>query len=103
MILDRTPLNLNEVEEILFELPESEKKQEMELFLKKFIKTKPAQAKKIKEELVQLDLMKLKPEHIIKIIDIFPETLSDLNKIFIDVSLNEDEAKQILDIVKNSK
>ena len=103
MILDRTPLNLNEVEEILSELPESEKKQEMELFLKKFIKAKPAQAKKIKEELVKLDLMKLKSEHIIKIIDVFPETLSDLNKIFIDVSLNEDESKQILDIVKNSK
>ena len=103
MILDRTPLNLNEVEETLSELPESEKKQEMELFLKKFIKAKPAQAKKIKEELVKLDLMKLKSEHIIKIIDVFPETLSDLNKIFIDVSLNEDESKQILDIVKNSK
>ena len=103
MILDRTPLNLNEVEETLSELPESEKKQEMELFLKKFIKAKPAQAKKIKEELVKLDLMKLKSEHIIKIIDVFPETLSDLNKIFIDVSLNENESKQILDIVKNSK
>lgn len=103
MILDRTPLNLNEVEEILSELPQSEKKQEMELFLKKFIKAKPAQAKKIKVDLVALDLMKLKTEHILKIIDIMPESISELNKIFIDVSLNEDEAKQILDIVKNSK
>ena len=50
MILDRTPINMNEVEEILKDIGDSDKKEEMELFLKKFMKTKPAQAKKIKEE-----------------------------------------------------
>ena len=54
MILDRTPLNMNEVEEILKEIADSEKKQEMELFLKKFLKTKSTHAKKIKEELEKL-------------------------------------------------
>ncbi len=103
MILDRTPLNMNEVEEILKDLPDSEKKQEMELFLKKFLKTKEGQAKKIKEELEKLDSVKIKREHIVKIVDMLPEDFSDISKIFVDVSLNEDENNKILEIVKSSK
>ena len=101
MILERTPLNLNEVELINKDLVDSDKKQEIELFLKKFLKTKNDKAKKIKEDLEKLDLLKIKREHIVKIVDILPEDASDLNKIFTDVSLNEDETKQILEIVKS--
>jgi len=103
MILERTPLNMNEVEEIVKEIDDSEKKQEMELFLKKFLKAKSSQAKKIKEKLEELDSIKIKREHIVKIVDLLPGDASDLNKIFTDVSLNEDEINKILEIVKNSK
>jgi DNA-directed RNA polymerase subunit F len=102
MIIDRTPQNMNEVEKILKGLPDSSKKEEMELFLKKFLKTKSDQVKKIKENLEKLDLLKIKQEHIVKIIDFLPSDASDLNKIFFDVSLNEDETNKILEIVKNS-
>jgi len=103
MILDRTPLNLNEVEDIVEDSPESEKKEEMKQFLKKFLKTKPEQAKKIKEGLEKLDLLKMKREHLVKIIDLLPADATDLNKIFIDVSLTEDEINKILEVIKNSK
>jgi len=103
MILDRTPLNMNEVQEIIKDLPESDKKQETELFLKKFLKTKSEQSKKIKQELEKLDSIKIKREHIVKISDLLPTDVLDLNKIFIDVSLNEDEINKILEIVKGSK
>jgi DNA-directed RNA polymerase subunit F len=103
MILDRIPLNMNEVQDILKDIPDSEKKQEMELFLKKFLKAKPEQAKKIKEELEKLDMIKIKREHLVKIVDMLPGDASDLNKIFIDVSLNEDETNKILEIVKSAK
>ena len=103
MILDRTPLNLNEVEEIVEDSPDSEKKEEMKQFLKKFLKTKPEQAKKIKQGLEKLDLLKMKREHLVKIIDLLPADASDLNKIFIDVSLTEDEINKILEVIKNSK
>jgi len=102
MILERTPLTLNEVEEILKDLPESEKKQEMDLFLKKFIKIKSSEASKMILELEKLDLVKLKKEHIIKIVDLLPEDTSDIIKIFNDLSLSEDETNRILDIVKKS-
>lgn len=103
MIIERTPLNLSEVEEIVETLPENPRKEEIQAFLKKFSNTKKNQAKKIKEELEKIDLIKLKREHIVKIIDLLPEDASDLNKIFVDVSLNEDETNKILEIVKNSK
>lgn len=103
MILDRIPLNMNEVEEILKDIPESEKKTEAEEYLKKFIKAKPNQAKKLKEELEALDILKIKREHIVKIIDLLPEDASDLNKIFVDISLTEDETNKILDVIKNTK
>ena len=103
MILDRTPLNMNEVELAIKDIADSEKKQEIELFLKKFLKTKAGSAKKIKEALEKLDSIKIKREHIVKIVDLLPNDSSDLNKIFTDVSLNEDENNKILEIVKNSK
>jgi len=103
MIYDRTPLNLNEVQEILENIPDSDKKEEIKIYLKKFLKVKAEQSKKIKEGLEGMDLLKLKREHIVKIADLMPEDASDLNKIFIDVSLNEEETNKILELVKNSK
>jgi len=103
MIIERTPLCLNDVEEIIKNFPDSEKKEQMKAYLKKFLKTKPEEAKKIKEGLEKLDLLKIKKEHIIKIIDLLPEDASDLNKIFNDVSLNEDEINKILEVVRTSR
>jgi DNA-directed RNA polymerase subunit F len=103
MILDRKPLTLLEVKEILKDIPESEKKTQMEQYLKKFLKTKPEQAKKIREETGKLDLLKLKEEHLVKLIDLMPEDASDLNKIFTDISLTEDETNKILEIIKSNK
>mgnify|MGYP001567240882 FL=1 len=103
MIIDRTPLSMNDVEHIIKDIQDNEKKQAIEVFLKKFLSTTTARAKKIKDSLEKLDSIKIKREHIIKIIDILPEDASDLNKIFTDVSLNEDEINKILEIVKNSR
>ena len=103
MIIDRTPLSMNDVEHIVKDLPDNEKKQAVDVFLKKFLNTTSARAKKIRDGLEKLDSIKVKREYIIKIIDLLPEDASDLNKIFVDVSLNEDETNKILEIVKNSK
>ena len=79
------------------------KKSETEGFIKKFIKVDSKDASELKNKLNSLDLMKLKEEHIAKIIDIFPENTEDLNKIFVGVSLDEDETKKILETVKEFK
>ena len=70
--------------------------EEMKKFIKKFVQLKPEKAKEMRKKLESLDLMKMKPEYIVKIIDMLPENPENLNKIFNDVSLNEDEIKKIL-------
>ena len=69
-------------------------------FIKKLVKITPKEAKEIRKNIKELELIKVKPQHISKIIDLMPENAEDLNKIFTDVSLNEDETKQILNKIK---
>ncbi len=102
MIKKMQPLTMNETKKILGKLEDSEKKEELESFIKKFSKSS-AKADSLKKELTELGLIKLKQTHIIKIIDIMPEDASDLNKIFEDVSLDEDETNKILEIIKKYK
>lgn len=96
-------LNTAEVKKILGGLEDSEKKTQLESFIKKFSKMTLEKAKKIKQELDDLELLKIKPEYIVKIIDILPEDASDLNKIFTDTDLNEDETNKILEVIKKNK
>jgi DNA-directed RNA polymerase subunit F len=103
MIIERTPLNMTEVQDILEKIPESEKKLSASNFIEKFIKIKKSSAEKIKTELKNLDSSKIKNEHVVKIIDILPSDASDINKIFTDISLSEDEINKILEIVKNNQ
>jgi DNA-directed RNA polymerase subunit F len=72
-------------------------------FIKKFNSLKPGQAKEMREKIEELKLLKVKPEHIAKMIDLLPENSVDLNKIFDDISLDEDENKKILEIIKQYK
>ena len=72
-------------------------------FMKKFVKINEKKAKELRNNLKGLDLMKVKDEDISKIIENMPETNEELNKIFVDVSLDEDETKKILDSVKEFK
>jgi len=72
-------------------------------FIKKFTKMSPKESKDMRVKIDNLGLMKIKQEHASKIIDILPENQEDLNKIFMGVSLDEDESKRILDTVKEFK
>ena len=67
--------------------------------IKKFVKLKPEEAKKLREKLSSLGLLKLRQESISKMIDVMPENQENLNKIFTDISLDEDESKKILDAI----
>lgn len=97
MIKNTTPLNMTESLEYVKKDPD--KGAEIQKFIKKFSKIKPEKAKEMKKKLEDLDLMKMKLEHIVKIIDLLPEDPENLNKIFNDVSLNEDETKKILETI----
>ncbi|MFH1325785.1 MAG: hypothetical protein ABIH49_03410 [archaeon] len=72
-------------------------------FIKKFTKLNPKETREFEKKLEDLNLMKMKQEQLVQVINFLPETQEDLNKIFVDVSLDEDESKKILDTVKQFK
>ncbi len=101
MIKNSELLSMAEVLEYVKE--SGEKETDVVGFIKKFNKLKPKEAKELKQELERLEIMKIKPDYIVKMIDLLPETSEELNKIFIDVSLDEDETRRILETIKKFK
>jgi len=99
MIIDSKPLSMAEAKEIA----EAAENEEITNFINKFVKLKEKEAKEMRKEIEDLGMLKIKDENIVKIIDLLPEDSQDVNKIFIDVSLEEDEINKILDIVKKYK
>ena len=79
---------------------DNENSAELNKFIKKFAKIDLKKAKELRSKLQELNLMKLKSDYISKIIDVLPETNEDVNKIFADISLDENETQKILDTVK---
>jgi len=103
MIKERTPLNMSEVSEVLKEIKETDKTKELKSFIKEFSSITPAKARELKEELIKLDIIKLKGGDIAKMIDIMPEDAAELNKIFVDIALDADETNKILETIKKYK
>lgn len=98
MILKQDPLSMAEVKKIV-----KDDNPELEKFIKGFVSLKPEDSENMKKELEGLAILKMKPEHAAKIIDLMPEDASDTNKIFADVSLDEEEIGKILGVVKKYK
>ena len=97
MIKNRESLSMAEAQEYL---KDNENAAELEKFIKKFSKLDAKKAKELRKKIEEANLMKVKSDQISKIIDILPETAEDLNKIFEDTSLDENESKKILDTIK---
>ena len=98
MIKNIEPLSIPEVIEYIKGKSDSE--EETKNFVKRFAKIKPKVAKEIRKKLEELNMLKMKPEHLVKIIDLMPEDKETVNKIFTDVSLDEDETKKILETLE---
>jgi DNA-directed RNA polymerase subunit F len=94
---------LSMAEAIEFIKKDEEKETDIVGFIKKFNKLKSKDAKELKQEIERMDIIKIKPEYVVKIIDILPDSPEELNKIFVDVSLDEDETKKVLDAIKKFK
>ncbi len=96
MILNSKSLSLPEVKEILGKA-ENELMQD---YLKKFCELKKEDAEKLASEIRGLNSPIISETHIAKIIDFLPKTSEEVNKVFNDVSLSEEEANAITKIVE---
>lgn len=101
MIRNSFPLSMAESLEYLGSEKDSEKN--IKEFIKKFVKLNTKEAKELRKALMDLNLVKMNETNICKLIDILPERPEEVNKIFVDVSLDENETKQILDTIKEFK
>jgi DNA-directed RNA polymerase subunit F len=102
-IIEEKPISIPEALELL----EKQKKGEMEYsqrlahdYAQKFAGVDAETARKIKEELSQMD--KLNEQQIVMIIDLLPKTKQDVEIIFQKsrTRLDDSEVTQILDIIK---
>lgn len=94
------PLTMAEVKEISEDVEEDKGIKD---FIKKFTKLDAKTAIEMREEIEKLGILKVKDGEIVKIVDLMPEDATDLNKIFTEVSLDEEEIKKILEVVKKYK
>ena len=97
IVLNKKPISLAEVKEYVKDVDENKILND---FLKKFAKLSKDKAIKLGEDIKALNNPKIKENDIVKVIDFLPETFEDVNKIFTDVSLLENEANTILEIVR---
>ncbi len=100
MIKESRPICMAEVVELV---GDSEKSESIKKFIKSFEVLEFEKAKEFEKELRELDLIKLKDEHIIKIIDFIPSDAVELNKVIVEVSLDADEVNKVLEVTKKYK
>jgi DNA-directed RNA polymerase subunit F len=99
MIKNNQPLSMAEC----LEYVKGKEDTEIVGFIKKFSELTIKDAKEIRGKIGELSLIKIRENHISKIIDVLPENAGDLNKIFEDISLDENETNKILEIIKKYK
>lgn len=96
MIIDRTPLSLTEVFEFV-------KDSKTKGFIKGFVKLTPKEAKELRKNLQNLNIIKINDKHISKIIDFLPKDKENLNKIVQEANLDESETNEIIQTIKEIK
>lgn len=98
MIKAMTPLSMAEATHYL-----KDDDAQTRSFIKGFTSLTAEKAIELREALNSLQFIKLNDKNIAKIIDILPKDKEDLNKILIDVNLDENETNKILETIKQFK
>lgn len=99
MIIDKKPLAIVEALEYIKDLDD---KPVLKEYFNNFVKIKNKDAEEIRKKISSLNSPKIRDVHIVKIIDIMPKDSESLNKIFLELSLTEEETKSLIDIVKGN-
>ncbi len=105
-IIQENPLSLTELKDKIEEIKKREKElnfrsKKTEEYLKS-LKIKDKKAKELKKELETLDILRLKPRNIIKIVDILPKDQDSLRFLLSEenITLKQEDITKIISIVK---
>ena len=96
-ILNQTPISLSEVKS---HVSDFEDRKQLEDYMKTFCKLDKKKADALIKDIENLNNPKFRLKDIVKVADFLPKTPEEANKIFTDVSLSEEEANAIVEIVK---
>jgi len=74
-------------------------------YLNLFVEIKSSEAKELYKKIEDLGIPRLKPEHIVKVIDLLPGTVEEVKTIFSGqpLTINNDNCKKLVDAVKDYK
>ncbi len=97
-ILSMKPIHLADVQELAGDL---ESRPEFRDYLKHFSKLDKKQADELSEKLKAMNNIKIREDSIVKVVDLLPRDSESLSKVFNDVSLDEKEINEILEVVKD--
>ncbi len=97
MIKDKTPLTLAEVVGIV---GDGERAEKIKLFSKNFIKLKSEKAKELRDEIRNLNILKLNEESIVSLVNFMPKDAQDVMKVLEGISLDQEEINKILEVLK---
>jgi DNA-directed RNA polymerase subunit F len=105
-ILNETPISMSEVKSELSRIKKRDEElnfrsAKTEEYLNQFSPLSSAKVEELKKKLEGLKIPRLKPEHIVKIIDILPGTLDDV-KAFLQgqtITVTQENQKKIADAV----
>lgn len=98
MILNKTALTLAQVKAYA---SDAEENKALADYLKAFCKLPKEKAEGLAREIQALNNPKIKDELVVKVADLLPQDAEDVNKIFLENSLSEEETQALLAIVKN--
>ena len=106
-VINENPITMAELKDRLEEIKKKEKELKPRTlktyeYLSKFVNIKVKEATNIKEEILKLQIPRLKERHINKIIDIIPKDMETLKLIFVgeNVTLKQDDLDKILNALK---
>jgi DNA-directed RNA polymerase subunit F len=101
-ILQENPLTMAEMKEKLEALKKSQELSQRATKTYDYIGTfahKPKKVEEARKKIEALDIARLKPRHIVKILDIYPDDVDSLKAIFTgeNLTLKQDDLKKILE------
>lgn len=109
-ILNEEPITMAEVKEEITKIRKKSdelnfRAERTEEYLNQFVELGPKKSKELKEKLTELNIPRLKAEHIIKIVDLAPTTADEIKSILSGYTLTvtNENLKKIAEAVKEIK
>lgn len=106
-LLNETPVTMSELKESLKKVVKRDgelnfRASKTEDYLNQFVTLKPKEVKELFVKLKELDVPRLKDAHMIKLIDLLPDTAEEVKFTLAQytVTVNPENCKKIADIIK---